>query len=309
MKSETMNKEEKIQYANYLIEDITSKFLQKDRPYIIQEGYEYIREVITLYAKQSNLFESALLLIENNHAEEAYVLVRSMLNNAILIDYLCNDETGERYKDYMIQPTKAELSFYYDIRTALKNGWENEKLKPSELNKRIKEHEKYLKEEGFTVYKNNKRRNKTEKVAFADTSLLSIKGMAKTDTLMFGLYMKFYREGSKYEHSDFSSLAIYRTPFSEKYPNTHVFILELSRTDPELEEIVLNLAVEIYSLTFYRLLQHMVNKQGHLIADERKPELMSLSLKIQAYNFNFPFSKQESQPRETEVRSNEKTIR
>lgn len=70
-----MNKEEKIRYANFLIEEITSKFLQKDSPYIIMEGYEYFREVITLYAKQSNLFESALILLENNHAEEAYVLV------------------------------------------------------------------------------------------------------------------------------------------------------------------------------------------------------------------------------------------
>ncbi|MGO5013505.1 hypothetical protein ACTQ5K_16790 [Niallia sp. Sow4_A1] len=46
-----MNKDEKIQYANYLIDEITTKFLQKDNPYIIMEGYEYFREVITLYAK------------------------------------------------------------------------------------------------------------------------------------------------------------------------------------------------------------------------------------------------------------------
>lgn len=47
----SMNKDEKIQYANYLIDEITTKFLQKDNPYIIMEGYEYFREVITLYAK------------------------------------------------------------------------------------------------------------------------------------------------------------------------------------------------------------------------------------------------------------------
>lgn len=293
-----MYKGEKIQYASYLIEEITTKFLQKDSPYIIMEGYEYFREVITLYAKQSNLFESALLLIENNHAEEAYVLVRSMLNNTMLIDYLCNDETGERYKNYMIQPTKAQLSFFYDIKTALKNGWMNEK--PPELDERIKEYEELLKQEGFTTYK--KVRGKTKEVI--DTRLLNIKGMALTDMLLFGHYMQFYREGSKYEHSDISSLSIYRTPI-EDLPDTVAFILDLSRTDPVLEEKVLNLAITIYSLTFIRLLQHMTNKQSHLIADDRKPELTKLALIIQANNFNFPYSKQEGQLNEEGAESNE----
>ena len=62
---------------------------------------------MTLYSKQTNLFDSALLLLENNHAEEAYVLVRSMLNNLMLIQYLCDDdEDRSRYKNYSIQPYK-----------------------------------------------------------------------------------------------------------------------------------------------------------------------------------------------------------
>lgn len=281
-----MNKEEKIQYANFLIEEITSKFLQKDTPYIIMEGYEYFREVITLYAKQSNLFESALILIENNHAEESYLLVRSMLNNTMLIDYLCNDDGGERYKNYKIQPTKAELSFFYDIKKALKNGWFKEA--PPELDKRIKDFEELLKREGFTTPK--KIKGKLKEVV--DTKLLSIKGMALTDELLFAHYMMFYREGSKYEHSDISSLEIYRKPI-EELPNTVAFILDLSRTDPVLEEKLLNLAITIYSLTFIRLLQHITNKQDHLIPEERKPELAKLALIIQSKNFNFPYSKQE----------------
>ncbi len=141
--------------------------------------------MITFYAKQSNLLESTLLLIENNHAEEAYVLVRSMLNNAMLIDYLCNDD-GERYKNYMIQPTKAELSFFYDIKKALKNGWLKEA--PPELDKRIKEYEELLKNEGFTTQK--KTRGKLQDII--DTKLLNIKGMALTNELLFAHYMMFY---------------------------------------------------------------------------------------------------------------------
>ncbi|WP_181898520.1 DUF5677 domain-containing protein [Halobacillus trueperi] len=283
-----MNKEEKIQYANYLIEEITTKFLQKDNPYIITEGYEYLREVITLYAKQSNLFESALLLLENNHSEEAYVLVRSMLNNTMLIHYLCNDETGERYKDYKIQPTKSELSFLYDIKKALKNGWMKEE--PPELDKKIKQYQEFLMSNGFVKTIKTKKGKKR----VADTKLMSIKGMALTDELLFGHYQGFYREGSKYEHSDFSSLSIYRTPVSEEYPDTVAFILDLSKTDPELEEKVLNLAITIYSLTYLNLLQHITNKQSHLITDERKPDLAKLALVIQSNDFHFPYENEES---------------
>ncbi|WP_202908609.1 DUF5677 domain-containing protein [Halalkalibacillus sediminis] len=282
-----MNKEEKIQYANYLIEEITTKFLHKDKPYIIMEGYEYFREVVTLYAKQSNLLESALLLIENSHAEEAYVLVRSMLNNTMLIDYLCNDHNGERYRNYKIQPTKAELSFLYDIKKALKNDWLKET--PQELDKKIKEYENLLKSEGFTTKKKIKGKHRE----VVDRRLLNIKEMALTDELLFAHYMMFYREGSKYEHSDISSLVIYRKPIKE-LPNTGAFILDMSRTDPLLEEKLLNLAITMYSLTFIRLLQHITNKQGHLISDERKPELAKLALIIKSNNFNFPYSNQEN---------------
>jgi hypothetical protein len=277
-----MSKEEKIQYANCLIEEITSKFLQKDRPYIIMEGYEYLREVVTLYAKQSNLFESTLLLLENNHAEEAYVLVRSMLNNLMVIDYLCNDdEEKERYKNYMIQPVKAELAFLMDISKAITKGWIKESQYP-DLRKNIKERKEFLRKEGFVKDVKGKEQ--------IDTNMLSIRGMALTDELLFGHYTLFYREASKFEHSDVASLDIYRTPVTEEYPNTVAFILDLSKTDSELEEKVINLSVCIYSFSYLTILKHLTNHHPYIIPEENKATLFELALFIHDNSIHFPIN-------------------
>ncbi|MCK2020786.1 DUF5677 domain-containing protein [Peribacillus frigoritolerans] len=273
-----MNKQEKIEYARFLIEEVTSKFLLKDTPYIITEGFEYIREVLTLFAKQSNLFESTLVLLENNHAEEAYILLRSMLNNSMLIKYLYNDnEKKERYKNYMIQPVKSQLSFFYDVKKIINKGWSNGDF--PELNKKIKEHENILRKEGFT-YK-DKRTNKSK----VDTKLLSIAGLASSDQLLFSHYMMFYKEASKYEHSDFSALDIYRRQI-EDFPNTVAFIMDLARTDEELDEKVLHVSITIYSLTFIELLRHINDNHEHLIREENKQYLADLAVIIK--NNDFP---------------------
>ncbi|MCQ6265611.1 DUF5677 domain-containing protein [Fictibacillus sp. WQ 8-8] len=276
-----MNKEEKIEYAHFLIEDITKWFLQKDEPYIILPDMEYLREVITLYAKQSNLFESTLLLLENNHAEEAFILLRSMLNNSMLIDYLCHDnDEKKRYREYMIQPLKSETAFLKNISQGIKKGWI--KSDYPTLESRIKNNEKILIKEGFIQTRGKKVR--------ADTRLITIKSMADSDELLFAHYLAFYREASKYEHSDFASLEIYRQTVVEEYPNTVAFILDLSRTDPELELKVLNLSITIYSLTFMRLLQHINNKHEHLIPEENKQSLTNIAVLISKSKGEFPLA-------------------
>ena len=66
------------------------------------QDYEYIREAITLYAKQHNLVESTLLLIDNNHNEEAMILSRSVLNNYFLIEFIVNDPDKSHLKEYQL---------------------------------------------------------------------------------------------------------------------------------------------------------------------------------------------------------------
>ena len=114
-------------------------------PTLIQEGYEVLRELITLYAKQTNLFESTLLLLENNHAEEAYVLFRSQLNNHMLIEYLRNNkEDNKRLKDFMIQPAKSDYRFLKKIKEGINKGWiESERYK--DIDERISDLAEILK--------------------------------------------------------------------------------------------------------------------------------------------------------------------
>jgi hypothetical protein len=263
-----MDKSEKLSYARYLIQEICDKFLLEGEPYIITEGFEHIRDIMTLFAKQTNLLESALLLIENNHAEEAYILVRSILNNSMLIHYLCNDEDKRRHKEFVMQPNKSHLAFLYNIKRAAKNNWIP---KPPNLNGKIREYENLLLNQGFINQYGN-----------ADKSLLRISDLAKQDKVLFGLYSLFYREGSQFEHSDISSLDIYRQQLLEEYDNKYVFKMTLSRTDIELETKVLDQAISFYSLTFIKLLQYFNNKYEHLIREEYKEDLAKLLLFIQS---------------------------
>lgn len=100
-----------IELFKNIMSDVQEYVLKNESPYIILEGYEYIREVITLYAKQHNLVESTLLLLENNNNEEAMILARSVLNNYFLIGYLLNDPDKSHLKEYQSQPLFSQL--YY----------------------------------------------------------------------------------------------------------------------------------------------------------------------------------------------------
>lgn len=271
-----MNIEEKIEFGRYTIREISEKFLLEGQPFVILPGSEYLRECLTLYAKQTNMFESVLTLIEHNHAEEAYILVRSMLNNAMLIDYLCTDTQDEtRYKNYLIQPIKSELSFLYNVKKAVRKGWIEA---PSDLGQRIKKYEKYLKDEGFVI-------DSGPHKGKSDNKLLTVSEMASQDKLLFGTYMLFYREGSQYEHSDISSLNIYRQSVSEDVPDTTAFVMDLSRTDEELIIKVLNLGLTFYGLTFTKLLQHISNTSDHIIREENRKSLLKLMYEIASLDF------------------------
>lgn len=268
-----MNRKEKIILGRTLIEEISENLLQEGKPFIILESHEYLRDVLTLYSKQTNLLESSLLLLENNHAEEAYVLVRSMLNNLLLIQYLCDDdEERNRHKNYKIQPYKNQLRFLKSVKTAVVKKWFIAPA-PSDLNRRIKEREKYLRKEGFI------------KDGRVDTSLLSVYEMAKQDKFLFSLYAQFYADGSKYEHSDSSSLNIYRQKVLDEISTERAFIMDLSRTDEELDRRVLNLALAIYIKAFIIILQHINKTNEDLIPKENRDALAILLLRLNNIDF------------------------
>lgn len=92
----------KIDLLKDIMKDVEENFLKNESPYIVMEEYEYFREAITLYAKQNNLIESVLLLMENNMNEEAMILARSVLNNYFLVSYILDDPQKKHLKEYQV---------------------------------------------------------------------------------------------------------------------------------------------------------------------------------------------------------------
>ena len=88
-----------------IIDDISEKIIKEGTPIILVDEYSWYREVLSLMAKQINLCDSCLLLLENGMEQEAYLLARSQFNNMLWIKYLCNDDTKNiRVKEYFYQP-------------------------------------------------------------------------------------------------------------------------------------------------------------------------------------------------------------
>ncbi|WP_434169129.1 DUF5677 domain-containing protein [Peribacillus frigoritolerans] len=269
-----MDKKEQIEYAHFLIERISKDFLLEGSPYIIQEGFENIRDLIILYGKQSNLLESVLVLIENNMAEEAFILMRSLLNNFMLLVYLSNDDSKQtRHKEFSLQPIKTYLKFLYDMRKGVERGWlSQDKLIDLELKIKIFEDELENHREFF--YKKNGKKS-------YNTRPISISKMANSDEFLYNYYISHYREGSAYEHSDPTSLKIYKDKFMDDNDVDGVFKLDLSKTDIELEENVLKTAIGIYTMSYLTLLKLFSNDYEYLIED-RKTKLEEIALIMHA---------------------------
>ena len=101
-----MNDEE---FLKDIMLDIEEYLIRNNDIFIITPGCEWFKEVITLYAKQHNLLESAIILTDNGMNEEAVILARSAMNNYFLIGYILNDDKHKSHlKEFQIQPLISE---------------------------------------------------------------------------------------------------------------------------------------------------------------------------------------------------------
>lgn len=66
-----------------ITEEIAKYVIKEGYPIILIDEYSWYREVLSLMAKQVNLCESCILLLENGMEQEAYLLAKSQFNNAI----------------------------------------------------------------------------------------------------------------------------------------------------------------------------------------------------------------------------------
>lgn len=240
-----------------LMNDVEEYVLKNDSIYLIEEGYEYLREIITLYVKQHNLIESTLLLLDNNHNEEAVVLARSALNNYFLIGYLINDPDKSHLKEYQLQPCISARKYWRNLKEIMNGDFFQKMLelgKPlpysmEEINNNISFFENKIVEAGFKK----------------DINLLSIAGLAKkSDERDFALYVSCYTNASRYEHSDISTLDVYKQKVFEEHSNNAVFHLSSSRTDESLKEQVMNIIVSAYTQSLLKIINEITDNHPEL---------------------------------------------
>ena len=259
----------KVDLFKDIMKDIEENFLKNESLYIVKE-YEYFLEAITLYAKQNNLIKSVLLLMKNNMNEEAMVLARSVLNNYFLLSYILADPQKMHLKEYQMQPIITSL-FY----------WKNAKqIMQRPFWKKLINKGKALPFTEQEVDKNIISLDTIAKEGFSKKiHPLSIKKLAENaDERGLELYVTFYSEASRFEHSDISCLDIYKEKISEDYSNRRVFKLNMNKTDGRLKEKIMFMITMSYMESFRKLVDEAAKL--HLEAAYNEKKLIEIMTKM-----------------------------
>ncbi|MBU5679597.1 DUF5677 domain-containing protein [Blautia sp. MSJ-9] len=206
-----------------ITEDIAKYVIKEGQPIILIDEYSWYREVLSLMAKQVNLCDSCILLLENGMEQEAYLLARSQFNNALWIKYLCEAEEGDntRLKEFFYQPDINQLRSNQNLKKMIHDFGDtlDDRFKDPEIITKLNRSSREIREI-------LKRENLAE-------SPKSIAGLAKQDPILFGMYITLYNEGSKFEHSDISTTKLYRKQIVEGYPKDKIFIFDLGKSNKE----------------------------------------------------------------------------
>ena len=261
-------------FLEEIMRDVKEYFLKDNTGYVISPGYEFFREIITLYAKQHNLVESTLLLLDNNMCEEAYILARSAITNYFTIGYLLNDgPSRKRLKFYQMQPIMSDIYLLKNMRKIIKSApfKDSEEIKQKFskeiINNKIKEYENIL------IY------NGIEK----DSKPLSVSKMAQNGFKTgFEIYATIYAESSKYEHSDISSLNVYKKQVDD-YSNNEAFVLNMGATNEELKDNIYRTLIIAYCDCFSNIMNYIDEKEKHLEINYDMKQLTLIVSKIIAY--------------------------
>ncbi len=204
-----------------ITEDIAKYVIKEGQPIVLIDEYSWYREVLSLMAKQVNLCDSCILLLENGMEQEAYLLARSQFNNTLWIKYLCEAEEGDntRFKEFFYQSDIIQLRSNQNLKKMIRDFGDT-------LDDRFKDAE--------TVTKLNRSSRKICKILKRENlgkSQKSIAELAKQDPILFGMYITLYNEGSKFEHSDISTTKLYRKQAIKGYPTDQVFIFDLGKSN------------------------------------------------------------------------------
>lgn len=232
--------------------DIAKDIIKEGQPIILIDEYSWYREVLSLLAKQVNLCDSCLLLLENGMEQEAFLLARSQFNNTLWIKYICEGEDDSRVKEYFYQPHISQIHTNKDLKKMIEEYGDelDERFLTSEvierLNKGIDENNQILSQENIPI--------KIKRIA----------DLAKQNGTLFGMYITLYNEGSKFEHSDISKTKLYRKQVVEEYNANQIFIFDLGKSNKECWLTVFKYSLMSMFFAFESIWDRITNKEEQL---------------------------------------------
>lgn len=235
-----------------ICDDIAKGVIKEGQPIILVDEYSWYREVLSLLAKQINLCDSCLLLLENGMEQEAYLLARSQFNNTLWIKYICEGEGDSRVKEYFYQPHISQI------------------FKNKNMKKMIAEYSDELDErflEDGVIERLDRGITENEQILVRENIPIKIKGIAelsKQNGILFGMYITLYNEGSKFEHSDISKTRLYRKQVIEEYSTDQIFIFDLGKSNKECWITVFRYSFMSMFFAFESIQDRILNKEDQL---------------------------------------------
>lgn len=239
--------------------NITNVLLKENAGFIVVEDqvgeFQWFIDSLSLMAKQVNLCDSCMLLLENGMEQEAFLLARSQFNNMLWIRYLMHDdEEHSRYKEFIYQPTINQIlqdrnlvklinEFQDDIDDRLKSEGVRHIL-----NSRIESNKKALNDAGIT-----------------EPKMMSISKLALQEFFSYGYYVTFYNEASKFEHADVSTTKEYRKQILPDYSRNVIFSFDLGKSDKAMWYKVFGYSYEMLFLSYESIANKILNEETQLL--------------------------------------------
>jgi hypothetical protein len=233
------------------IDDIAEKVLKEGQPVIVLDEYSWHTYVISLLAKQVNLCDSCILLLENGMEQEAYLLARSQLNNMLWIKYLCGDTNNERVKEYYYQN---------HIDRVITNNKIKEFIDKSNHTAQTLNTPQFIQKLDQAI-------NASQSILSQEKIPIKIKtvfSLTQGDEVLAGLYLTMYHEGSQFDHSDVSVTNKYRKAVIDGYDENRVFAIDLSESNPEIWLAVYRCSLFSMFFSIDSLQERIDTKENHL---------------------------------------------
>lgn len=255
-----MSRKDKLEQMRTILKAISSEELKQGNSIIVADEGEEFRwfiEALSLMAKQVNLCEACITLLEKDMEQEGYVLARSQFNNMLWIKYLIEDPDRSHLDEFIAQPYVSQIFINERLKESLNHLDEEFKKKLKELLGRDPE---TALDEGIDRCKKEK-----DRLNVSDNKPKSILKLAKTNPDLFDMYITLYSEGSRFEHSDISTTKMYRKSILQEYDNDHAFSFELNTHNDEMWDRVFNFSHMCIFMSHDAIRGKITGSERHLI--------------------------------------------